>query len=119
MHPRDARASSRSCSASVEPAREVADADDADTAVILYTSGTTGTPKGAELTHANLKLNCEVSRGLFDLGADAVTLGALPLFHSFGQTCGMNATIAGRRHADADPALRSAPRRSRSSSATR
>ncbi len=79
----------------VEPAREVADADDADTAVILYTSGTTGTPKGAELSHANLKLNCEASRGLFNLGADAVTLGALPLFHSFGQTCGLNATIAG------------------------
>jgi long-chain acyl-CoA synthetase len=79
----------------VEPAREVAEADNSETAVILYTSGTTGTPKGAELTHANLKLNCEAARGLFNLGADAVTLGALPLFHSFGQTCGLNATIAG------------------------
>ena len=77
------------------PRTEVADTADSDTAVILYTSGTTGTPKGAELTHANLKRNCEVSRGLFDLGADAVTLGALPLFHAFGQTCGLNATIAG------------------------
>jgi long-chain acyl-CoA synthetase len=78
----------------VEPAREVADMDPDDTAVILYTSGTTGTPKGAELTHANLKRNAEISRALFDLGSDAVTLGALPLFHSFGQTCGLNATIA-------------------------
>jgi long-chain acyl-CoA synthetase len=68
--------------------------DPDDTAVILYTSGTTGTPKGAELTHANLKRNAEISRALFDLGSDAVTLGALPLFHSFGQTCGLNATIA-------------------------
>jgi long-chain acyl-CoA synthetase len=68
-------------------------AADGDTAVILYTSGTTGTPKGAELTHANLARNCAAAAGLFDLGPDAVTLGALPLFHSFGQTCGMNATV--------------------------
>jgi long-chain acyl-CoA synthetase len=81
--------------ATVEPAREVFDAQDSDTAVILYTSGTTGTPKGAELTHANLKRNCEIARGLFDLGSGAVTLGALPLFHSFGQSCAMNATVRG------------------------
>jgi long-chain acyl-CoA synthetase len=80
---------------SAPPRVEVADADDADTAVILYTSGTTGTPKGAELTHSNLRRNCEISRGMFGLGAEAVTLGALPLFHAFGQTCGLNATIAG------------------------
>jgi long-chain acyl-CoA synthetase len=78
------------------PARpEVVERDANDTAVILYTSGTTGTPKGAELTHANLLRNCEVSSGLFKLGPDAVTLGALPLFHSFGQTCAMNATLRG------------------------
>jgi long-chain acyl-CoA synthetase len=78
-----------------EPWHDVADLDADDTAVILYTSGTTGTPKGAELTHSNLLRNAEISRGLFDLGSDAVTLGALPLFHSFGQTCGLNATIGG------------------------
>jgi long-chain acyl-CoA synthetase len=78
-----------------EPVREVADMDGSDTAVILYTSGTTGTPKGAELTHENLLRNAEIARGLFDLGSEAVTLGALPLFHSFGQTCGLNATIGG------------------------
>jgi long-chain acyl-CoA synthetase len=77
-----------------EPQTEVVDTEDTDTAVILYTSGTTGTPKGAELTHGNLKRNAEIARSLFSLGADAVTLGALPLFHSFGQTCGMNATIS-------------------------
>jgi long-chain acyl-CoA synthetase len=76
------------------PLTEVVETDQSDTAVILYTSGTTGTPKGAELTHANLLRNSEVCQGLFKLGSDAVTLGALPLFHSFGQTCGMNATIA-------------------------
>ena len=56
--------------------------------MILYTSGTTGTPKGAELTHANLRRNVEVVAGLFDLGRRRGQLGALPLFHSFGQTCG-------------------------------
>ncbi len=72
----------------------VAGRDEDDTAVILYTSGTTGKPKGAELTHSSLRRNCEVMARVFGLGAEAVTLGALPLFHSFGQTCGMNATIA-------------------------
>ncbi|MGI9184419.1 MAG: long-chain-fatty-acid--CoA ligase [Solirubrobacteraceae bacterium] len=78
-----------------EAVTEVADTADDDTAVILYTSGTTGKPKGAELTHANLTRNAEASRELFGLGSDAVVLGALPLFHSFGQTCGMNATLGG------------------------
>jgi long-chain acyl-CoA synthetase len=75
------------------PRVEVVDRAESDTAVILYTSGTTGTPKGAELTHANLLGNCETSRSLFDLASEGVVLGALPLFHSFGQTCAMNATI--------------------------
>jgi long-chain acyl-CoA synthetase len=81
---------------SAEAVTEVAETDDGDTAVILYTSGTTGTPNGAELTHANLSRNAEASRGLFGLDSEAITLGALPLFHSFGQTCGMNATVGGR-----------------------
>jgi len=78
-----------------EPVAEQAERDPQDTAVILYTSGTTGTPKGAELTHANLLRNCQAAHSLFDVGPDAVTLGALPLFHSFGQTCAMNATVFG------------------------
>jgi long-chain acyl-CoA synthetase len=66
-----------------------------DTAVILYTSGTTGKPKGAELTHANLLLNCAVVvPRLIAIGADDVALATLPLFHSFGQTCIQNASIA-------------------------
>jgi long-chain acyl-CoA synthetase len=78
-----------------EPTTDWAGTADEDTAVILYTSGTTGQPKGAELTHANLTRNAQASQKLFGLGADAVVLGALPLFHSFGQTCGMNATVSG------------------------
>jgi long-chain acyl-CoA synthetase len=73
---------------------ELLETSDHDTAVILYTSGTTGVPKGAELTHANLKSNCKVSSKMFGVGAGTVTLGALPLFHAFGQTCGLNAMIA-------------------------
>jgi len=73
-----------------EPMTEMVDRDESDTAVILYTSGTTGVPKGAELTHSNMLRNCQCSRDLFDLGDGAVVLGALPLFHSFGQTCAMN-----------------------------
>ena len=78
-----------------DPVTEVAETADGDTAVILYTSGTTGQPKGAELSNANLSRNAEASRGLFGLGSEAVVLGALPLFHTFGQTCGMNATLGG------------------------
>jgi long-chain acyl-CoA synthetase len=74
-----------------EPEREVADRDGDDTAVILYTSGTTGQPKGAELTHDNMFKNAQASRDLFGIDGDEIVLGALPLFHSFGQTCCMNA----------------------------
>jgi long-chain acyl-CoA synthetase len=77
------------------PAEKVAERAGSDTAVILYTSGTTGTPKGAELTHDNLRRNAELAYGLFDIEGPRITLGALPLFHSFGQTCSLNATIYG------------------------
>ena len=76
------------------PDHLVADREDADTAVILYTSGTTGRPKGAELTHANLSRNTEIVRAdLLRLGPGDVVFGGLPLFHSFGQTCTLNAAL--------------------------
>ena len=66
-----------------------------DDAVILYTSGTTGTPKGAELTHAGLVRNAELTaRTLLNNSPDDVMMGCLPLFHVFGLTCGLNATVA-------------------------
>ncbi|HEX4060700.1 MAG TPA: long-chain fatty acid--CoA ligase [Streptosporangiaceae bacterium] len=65
-----------------------------DTAVILYTSGTTGQPKGAELTHANLDRNIEACvNDIESLTPDDVMFGGLPLFHVFGQTCGLNGAI--------------------------
>src|SRR3954467_7773772 len=79
-----------------DSAPENAERAGGDTAVILYTSGTTGTPKGAELSHDNLRTNCEVTaQTLAELTPDDVILGALPLFHSFGQTCGLNAAVSG------------------------
>jgi long-chain acyl-CoA synthetase len=78
-----------------EPDRDMAERSGEDTAVILYTSGTTGKPKGAELTHANLYRNSKgVSEKLGEMGAEDVLLGALPLFHSFGQTCTMNSAVS-------------------------
>ena len=59
-----------------EPASDLVDRAPDDTAVILYTSGTTGRPKGAELTHSNLLRNTAVCRGLFGLDERMVTLGA-------------------------------------------
>jgi len=80
--------------AAATPDTAVAERDPADTAVILYTSGTTGRPKGAELTHANLAANVEVmASDLVRAGPEDVILGGLPLFHSFGQTCGLNTAI--------------------------
>jgi len=61
-----------------------------DTAVILYTSGTTGQPKGAELTHLNVLLNARLSDTMYPRNDHDVHLIALPLFHSFGQVVQMN-----------------------------
>ncbi len=61
-----------------------------DTAVILYTSGTTGQPKGAELSHLNMLLNARLSDTMYPRADHDVHLITLPLFHSFGQTVQMN-----------------------------
>jgi len=66
-----------------------------DNAVILHTSGATGAPKGAQLTHSNLVNNqAVIARSLLDIGPDDVVLGCLPLFHAFGMTYGLGAAIS-------------------------
>ncbi len=67
-----------------------------DTAVILYTSGTTGNPKGAELTHLNMFFNSLVGAERLGLEwqPDDVFLLALPMFHAFGQSACMNTCVA-------------------------
>ena len=64
----------------------------ADTAVIVYTSGTTGLPKGAELTHLQLYMNADIP-GLFDVQPDDVVITALPLFHVFGLSSILNVCV--------------------------
>ena len=78
---------------SAAPVADTVDRAGSDTAVILYTSGTTGQPKGAELTHDNLIRNVEVGLGLLNATSEDVVFGGLPLFHVFGQTCGLNAAV--------------------------
>jgi long-chain acyl-CoA synthetase len=72
-----------------EPAHTAPD----DTAVLLYTSGTTGRPKGAELTHFNLFYNADIASTLHGTHESTIALAVLPLFHSFGQTVIMNGTF--------------------------
>lgn len=65
----------------------------ADPAVVFYTSGTSGRPKGAELSHLNLVMNATVNAfDANDVRVDDVALGALPLSHVFSQTVSMNST---------------------------
>lgn len=75
---------------------EAVERDEGSTAVILYTSGTTGQPKGAELRHRNMRDNALTSVDLF--GSDGqrpdTYLCVLPLFHSFGQTVIQNGALA-------------------------
>ena len=65
-----------------------------DIAVIFYTSGTTGVPKGAMLTHLNLVMNATVNAfDVHPMSGEDVVMGSLPLFHTFGQSVALNTTF--------------------------
>jgi long-chain acyl-CoA synthetase len=65
-----------------------------DIATILYTSGTTGRPKGAEGSHLALVEQANtLLLNTFDLRSSDTVLGCLPLFHTFGQTCALNTSF--------------------------
>lgn len=68
------------------PAGLLRPADDSDLACLLYTSGTSGRPKGVMLTHGNLASNIRQAREVTHLHRGDVFLGVLPQFHSFGFT---------------------------------
>ncbi|MEV0977398.1 long-chain fatty acid--CoA ligase [Streptomyces sp. NPDC049915] len=79
--------------ANAEPLRSYVTRAADDPAVVFYTSGTTGVPKGAVLSHFNLVMNATVNAfDANDIRPDDIALGALPLFHAFGQTVSMNST---------------------------
>jgi len=67
-----------------------------DTACLIYTGGTTGVPKGAQLTHRNLVSNAVAGLAWSHMReGQEVTIGALPLFHSYGMTSVMNLAVSG------------------------
>ena len=82
--------------AGAPPGFETAQRGGDDVAAVLYTSGTTGRPKGAELTHTNLLLNAMIARDLVGTGHDDVCMIVLPLFHAFGQVVQMIACTVAR-----------------------
>ena len=80
--------------ASAEPMQDLTTRSSEDTAVILYTSGTTGKPKGAELSQFNMFFNALYARTmLIPLEENEVALATLPLFHSFGQQVVQNGVL--------------------------
>src|SRR5690242_18911683 len=75
------------------PGGELLARDADDTAVLVYTSGTTGRPNGAEPTHFQLYMNSTVAGGLFGVRSDDVVLAVLPFFHVFGLSSVINVFV--------------------------
>lgn len=76
------------------PMPDISNLDGDDSAVIQYTAGVTGTPKGVELTHGNILSNVSACREIMRVDEDDIFLAALPLFRPMGQTLIMHLAIA-------------------------
>lgn len=78
-----------------KPIKEVPQPNWDDTAVLIYTGGTTGVSKGVQLTHGNLSSNCQQNSAWFPGFKEGgeIAIACLPFFHSFGMTTAMNMSI--------------------------
>ena len=78
-----------------EPIGENYKSDMDDTAILIYTGGTTGVSKGVQLTHRNLSYNCQQSKSWIPSFIDGheICLGCLPFFHAYGMTAALNMSI--------------------------
>ncbi|HET7875952.1 MAG TPA: long-chain fatty acid--CoA ligase [Methylomirabilota bacterium] len=81
------------------PETRVVEREDGDLAVILYTSGTTGVPKGVALSHANLESNARSAASMYELDRQDWTVAVLPLSHSYGLTVMNAGALLGTRAA--------------------
>src|SRR5699024_2147953 len=75
------------------PILDASELNEEDVALILYTSGTTGTPKGAMLTHKNLYSNAKDTADYLAINGEDLVIAALPMFHVFCLTVALNAPL--------------------------
>ena len=104
------------CSTGLDPRYETAVVGPDDVAAILYTSGTTGRPKGAMLTHRNLASNAAALHRIWGFRSDDVLLHALPIYHTHGLFVAVNCVLMNGTgmiflpRFDADAVIRLLPR---------